>query len=171
MLRFLPFFLFLILGLARLPAQNDDSLPISITSPDTATTFAFGTIKNHALIWNNATHMLMAEVTFVDEQQGLVQSGDDTHRFRLPGITYDKAKGIFYATSATGEVIPVAHKKKTLFITSIEPLPNAAVRIFHHRGDVSVKLEAIRPSDLAKQKQEAADPDGTHSIDLQSLLP
>lgn len=171
MLRLLLFFFLIALGGGRLTADEEGAPPISITSPDTGSTFAFSTIKHHALIWDDKAQVLMAEVTFVDEQQDSLQSTDDTHRFRLPGITYDKVHGIFYATSSKGEVIPVAHKKKTLFITSIEPLPNAAVRIHHQRGAVSVTLEAIRPSDLAKQKQPTTNPDGTHSIDLESLLP
>ena len=167
MLRFV--LLFLALGVLPLAAQ-DDGPPISITSPDKATTYAVSTIKHRALIWNESTKTLSAEVTFVEETQGLAQSGDDTHRFRLPGITFDAAQGIFYATTPRGETIPVAHKKKTLFITSIEVLPNAAVRVLHPRGNVSVILEAIRPADVAKLRQ-TPDPDGTHSVDLRELLP
>jgi hypothetical protein len=167
MLRFV--FLFLALGVLRLAAQ-DSAPPISITSPDTASTFVFSTIKNRALIWDKATQTLLAEVTFVDEQQDSLQPNDDTHRFRLPGIILDPVHGIFYATSATGEKIPVAQRKKTLFISSVEPLPNAVVRVSHRHGEVSVTLEAIRPADIAKQKP-ASNPDGTHSVDLRQLLP
>jgi hypothetical protein len=170
MLRLLPFLILLVLSVARLSGSDDDAYPISITSPDTGTTFAFGTIKHHALIWNESTHTLIAVVTFVDEQQDSLQANDDTHRFRLPGVTYDKAHGIFYATSAKGEVIPVAHRKKSFFVTSIDPLPNAVVRIYHQHGMLSVTLEAIRPSDMPKQKGPATNPDGTHSVDLQSLF-
>jgi hypothetical protein len=167
MLRFV--FLFLAQGALPLAAQ-ENSPPISITSPDTASTFVQSTIKHRALIWDDATKTLSAEVTFVDDQQDSLQPNDDTHRFRLPGIAFDPAHGIFYATAATGEKIPVAQKKKTWFLTSIEPLPNAAVRVIHRHGVATVTLEAIRPADLAKQKP-TTNADGTHSVDLRQLLP
>jgi hypothetical protein len=168
-------FLFLALGGLPVAAQDDGHGPlISIPSPDTATTFVFGSIKSRALVWNDKTQTLVAEVTFQDEQQDNLQANDDTHRFRLPGVTLDQAHGIFYATSPKGEVIPVARRRKTLFLTTIQVLPNAVIRIFHEHGNVEVTLEAIRPSDVEKEKKAQSgqdNPDGTHSINLQSLLP
>jgi hypothetical protein len=173
--------LFFLLALTTLPLLADDDIRpvISIASPDSATTFVFGTIKNRALIWSESAQTLSAEITFIDEQQSSNQPNDDMHRFRLPGIMLDKAHGIFYATSPKGEVIPVAQRKKTLFITSIEVLPNAIVRVNHHRGEVTVSLEAIRPADVAKLRKEQAaqdaqsNPDGSggHTFNIQDLLP
>jgi hypothetical protein len=171
----------LLLALTMLPLLADDDIKpiISITSPDTATTFAYGTIKNRALIWSDSTQTLSAEITFVDVDPTSTQSNDDTHRFRLPGVTLDKALGVFYATSPKGEVIPVAHRKKVLFVSTIEVLPNAIVRVNHPHGEVTVELEAIRPSDVAKLKKAQADqdaqsnPDGNngHAVNIQDLLP
>jgi hypothetical protein len=171
----------LLLAVTVLPVLADDDIRpvISIASPDTATTFVYGTIKSRALIWSDSKQTLSAEITFVDEQQTTNQPNDDTHRFRLPGIALDKAHGVFYATSPKGEVSPIARRKKTLFITSIEVLPNAIVRVNHHRGEVTVELEAIRPDDVARlRKAQAAqdaqsNPDGNggHTINLQDLLP
>jgi hypothetical protein len=166
--------LFLFLAVA-LPLLGDESgPPISITSPDTATTYVYGTIKSRSLHWSDAKQMLSAEVSFVDERQDSLQSTEDAHSFQLPGITLDKAHGIFYATTSKGEVIPVARRKKTLFLSTIEVLPNAVVRINHHRGNVTVILEAIRPDDVAKEQHKqdgATDPDATHNVDLHQLLP
>ena len=167
----------LLLAFIALPvaAEQEFSPVISIASPDTATTYALGSIKHHGLIWNDATQTLSAEVTFVDVDRTGPQDTDDTHRFRIPGITLNKAQGIFYATSPGGEAIPIARRKKTLFISSIEILPNAVVRIFHQHGNVSVRLEAIRPSELARVQKETPDgntnADGSHTIDLKDLLP
>jgi len=139
----------------------DDGPPISITSPDTASTFAYGTIKNHALVWNKTAKMLIARVTFTDAQQDNSQAVDDTHEFRLPGVIFNEATGVFSATSAKGEVIPVAHVKKVLFINTIETLPNAVVRVLHPKGNVSVVLEAISPNDPAMHPpKDGSDPDG-----------
>jgi hypothetical protein len=167
------FFLALALVLVSpriLPAQ-DDGPPISITSPDAATTFAFGEIKNHALIWNKGQKMLIARVTFTDANQNLGQANDDTHEFRLPGVTFDPVKRIFSATTAKGEVIPVAHFKKVLFIESIETLPNAVVRVVHPKGVVTVILEAISPNDPALHPSpDNSDPDATHPVDIDKIL-
>ena len=158
--------------------ESESGPPILINSPDSASTFVFGTIKHRSLVWNESTQALYAEVTFTDQQQDNLQAEDDTHRFRLPGVTLDKAHGIFYATSAKGEAIPVARRKKELFLWNIEVLPNAIVRIYHRHGDVSVALEAIRPADVAREKkqqdqqnQSGANPDGSHTINIQDLLP
>jgi hypothetical protein len=154
-----------------LPAYEDDGPPISITSPDTATTFAYGTVKTHALIWEKQTGILVASITFTDAEQNSGTPNDDTHEFRLPGVTFDAAKGVFFATTAKGEAIPVATFKKTLFFKTIETTPNARVRIIHPRGDVTVILEAISPNDPAMHPSPSGDnPDATHKVDIDSIL-
>jgi hypothetical protein len=175
MFRYFWFFM----ALAALPLRAEDSAPpIIIESPDTATTYAYGTIKHRALVWSDSSRTLYAEVTFTDEQQDNSQAEDDTHRFRLPGVTFDRAHGVFYATTSQGESIPVAQRKKSLFLSTIEVLPNAIVRVYHRRGNVSVTLEAIRPADVAREKQQqdraassGTNPDGSHTVNLQDLLP
>jgi hypothetical protein len=150
---------------------QDDGPPISITSPDTATTFSYGEIKNHALIWNKNEKMLIAWVTFTDADQNLGPSNEDTHEFRLPGVRFDETKGIFLATTAKGEIIPVARITKTLFIKSIEVLPNARVRILHPKGEVTVILEAISPNDPAMHPPPVnSDPDATHQVDIDKIV-
>jgi len=156
---------------AALVAHEDDGPPIAITSPDIGTTFVFGAIKNHALIWNKNAKVLIAQVTFIDAQQDDGQSNEDTHEFRLPGVNFDEAKGIFFATSAKGEMIPVAHIKKILFLKSIETLPNAVVRIQHPKGIITVILEAISPNDPAMHVPAPdTNPDDTHPMDINKIL-
>ena len=171
MLRLL-FFLLTFFGLtaSALFAEDESGPLISITSPDTGTTFAFGKIKNHSLLWNEKEKMLSAEVTFVDEHQEEGQPIEDTHRFRLPGVILDEATGTFFATSAKGERVPVARRKKELFMKTIAVLPNAIVRISHRRGEISVILEAVRPGDLTAKPANATDPDGTHSVDIHQIV-
>jgi hypothetical protein len=159
----------LLLALPRLSPALDDGPPISISSPDVATTFAFGSIKNRSLFWSKTRQVLIARVTFTDDQQDSGGPVDDSHDFRLPGVTLDPAKGIFYATSPKGLVIPVARYKKTLFITNIEILPNAVVRVRREHGSVSVILEAISPDDPAMHPKPD-DSDGTHQVDIKQLL-
>ena len=143
------FFLASLLLVPRLVHAEDDAPPIAITSPDVATTFAYGSIKSHTLIWDKKHKLLLALVVFTDSEFSNGSSPDDEHEFRLPGVSFDEAKGVFYALSAKGKVIPLAHIKKTLFYQTIEVLPNANVRIEHPHGNVSVVLEAISPNDPA----------------------
>ena len=152
-------------------APGDDGPPISITSPDQGTTFAFGDIKSRSLYWRKSDKMLIAKVTFTDENWlNNNTASDDTLEFRLPGIALDEAKGIFYATSAKGEQIPVAQYKKTLFLKSIQILPNAKVRVIHMKGTpVTVILEAISPNDPAMHPSPT-DPDATRNVSLQKLF-
>jgi len=156
---------------SRILLAQDDGPPISITSPDVGTTFAYGTIKNHALVWNKNQKVLIARVTFTDADQTNGTPNDDTHEFRLPGVTFDEAKGIFLATTAKGEVIPVAHIKKVLFMKTIETTPNAVVRVLHPRGTITVILEAISPNDPAMHPPpNSSDPDATHQVDIDKIL-
>ncbi|MCE0485071.1 MAG: hypothetical protein LV479_12645 [Methylacidiphilales bacterium] len=149
-------------------AHDDDGPAISITSPDLGTTFAFGTIKEHSLTWDKKKQMLMVHVTFTDAEENLGQPNDDQHVFRLPGVRYDEAKGVFYATSKKGETIPVAKIRQALFFKVVETTPNAVVRIQHPRGMITVIMEAISPNDPA-MIQSPSDGDGTHQVDAGSV--
>jgi hypothetical protein len=149
---------------------KDDGPPISITSPDVGSTFVFGTLKGRQLYWNKRDKMLMARVTYTDADLLDVNTAqDDTMEFRLPGVAFDESRGIFSATTAKGEVIPVAHIKRTLFIKTIEILPNARVRIIRDHGSVSVILEAISPNDPAMHTPPI-NPDGEHTVDSRQLF-
>ncbi len=150
---------------------GEDGPPISITSPDKGQTYVLGKIKNHSLFWNKSQKMLFARITFTDEDSTMTTPQDDVQEFRLPGISYDEAKGVFTATTAKGEVVPVAHYKKVLFVKAIETLPNAVVRVMHPRGAITVILEALNPGDpLLHQAPASTDPDGTHQVDINSIL-
>ncbi len=165
-------FVLLALVLPSLLAQESEEAGplISITSPDAGTTFAFGTIKSRALVWNKKEKMLSAQITFVDtEVDGQLQNSEDIHRFRLPGVTFDEARGLFLATSPQGELIPVARMKKELFFPTIQVLPNAVVRVEHRRGNLAVVLEAIRP-DPAVQSSPTGASGGTHPVDIHQAL-
>jgi hypothetical protein len=161
---------FLFVMLANSFAIADDAPPIAITSPDQATTYPFGSIKQHSLIWDKKRQMLIARIVFMDVNP-TPQDPDDTHDFRLPGVRLDATKNLFYAISAKGEAIPVAKIQRELFLKAIEMLPNAAVRVQHTHGQVTVILEALRPDDPALKAHPAeTNSEGGHSIDIQDLF-
>jgi hypothetical protein len=150
---------------------GDDGPPIAITSPDTAVTYAMASIKSHSLVWNKKSKVLTAHVTFTETDPTFAQANDDSHEFRLPGVTFDETKGMFFATSAKGEVIPVAQFKKTFFVKSIVTTANAVVRIIHPKGgSVTVILEAISTNDPAMHPPASSDGDGTHQVDVDKLF-
>jgi hypothetical protein len=158
-------------GLALpLLAQEGAAPLISITSPDSGSTFAYATTKSRALVWSKKDQVLSAELTFTDSRQTDGQPNEDTHRFRLPGVAFNEAKGVFFALSPKGEAVPVARLKKELLFNTIQVLPNAVVRVLHERGEVTVILEATRPDDPALHSAGATNADGTHSVDLRQIL-
>jgi hypothetical protein len=145
----------------------DDGPPISITSPDAATTYAYSSIKEHELFWDKKTQTLIARVVFTPVDSDSASADDDSHNFRLPGVTFDHATGIFSAVTAAGDSIPVAKIRKRLFLTIIETLPNAVVRIHHERGQVSVVMEAVRPD---SPEMRAPAPDQPHAVGFKQLI-
>ncbi len=148
---------------------GDDGPPIAITSPDAGTTFAYGAVKTHSLVWDKRQKMLVAYVTFTDAEQSNGQPSDDSHQFRLPGTSFDETKGIFYATTKKGELIPVAQIKKALFFKTIVTTANANIRVMHPRGVITVVLEAISPNDPAMHPAPTH-PDGTHDVSLDKIV-
>jgi hypothetical protein len=154
-----------------LHAFGDDGPPISITSPNTDTTFPHADIRTHKLIWYKNRKMLVACISFTDARQNDTTSNDETYYFDLPGVTFDETKGIFTATSAKGEVIPIAHFKKTLFLKTIEVLPNANIRVMCPGGQITVILEAMSPNDPAMRKAPPeTDPDSTKGVNFNQLF-
>jgi len=164
-------FSFVLLALALpLFAQEKGGPLISITSPDTGTTFAYATMKTRALVWNKKDKVLSAQLTFTDAPQNNGQPNEDTHSFRLPGVTLDPARGVFFATSPKGEAVPVARLKKELFFSTIQVLPNATVRVLRNHGDITVILEAIRPDDPALHPSDSTNSDETHAVDIRQIV-
>jgi hypothetical protein len=127
--------------------KPDDGPPISITSPDIGSTYVYGILKHRSLVWNQRDQMLLARLTFTEDSLDVNSPQDDTIDFRLPGITFDEAKGVFSAKTAKGAVIPVAHVTRQLFFKTIAVLPNARVRVIRDHGRVTVILEAVSSDD------------------------
>jgi len=140
--------------------DDDDKPPVSIPSPFSGKTFAYGVMKAHHLVW--VDQMLIARLTYSNSLHENTNREEEDLDFPLPGVTLDRASGVFYAPSTTGELIPVAHFKKVLFNQSVQLLPNAVVRTVHNsEGEINVILEAIRPADIEKYKNLPRPPTDT----------
>jgi hypothetical protein len=128
---------------ARACLQSLQAAEVTIVSPDTEQTFAFGSIIDHQLKWDGA-HTLNALITFstlpyVGKEQPRV---DETFAFRLPGVTFDPATRTFYARAARGERVPVAAFRRELIVDSILPLDGTKICVFKKSGHVRVVLTA-----------------------------
>jgi len=115
---------------------------ISITSPDHPQTFAYGEMIWHQL-YQGGSGELLARITFSNRPY----VGDDTPRidepfdFRFPGVQIDSARGIFFAKSRHGELIPVARIRQFPSCW-IDLSPGAKIYFLKDHGRVTATLTA-----------------------------
>lgn len=153
-----PALLFLILALTSISALAGDLQPIIlIKSPDHAESFVYGDVSGHKLFWSEKEQKMFAVVT-VDNSRYATSTerpGQDTFRFYLPGVVYEPRTKQYVVHGPNGEIVPFAETKKELFLTSINPVHNAVVRVFRTRGKIEVNAEIYNPKEVAQE--EAAD--------------
>ena len=128
--------------LAVLYAANASALAgaISVTSPNHPQTFTYGEMIWHQL-YQRAGGELAVRITFSNRPY----VGDDTPRtdepfdFRFPGVQVDSSRGIFFARSDHGEMIPVARIRQFGWI---DLSPGAKIYLLKDRGRVTATLTA-----------------------------
>ena len=131
---------FILLGVAGFARASD----ITIVSPNTARTYAFSTIIWKQLRWMPDAGALVASITFSNYEYvtGVEPRDDERFDFAFPGITLDRASGIFYAHDPSGKSIPVARRSHALFFPVIALLPGGQIAISKISGKVTAKLTA-----------------------------
>jgi hypothetical protein len=117
---------------------------LSILSPDTAQTFSFGSIIWKQLRWTPGAGALVASITFSNYEYAsrVEPREDDRFDFAFPGITFDRASGVFSAHDHSGASIPVAFLRKEWFFSTIVLEPNAQIVLHKQSGKVRVELVA-----------------------------
>jgi hypothetical protein len=116
---------------------------ITVTSPDHPQTFAYGEMIWHQL-YQRTSGELAARITF----SNLPYVDDDTPRtdepfdFHFPGVQVDSARGIFYARSGHGELIPVARIRRFPMGGWIDLSPGAKIYLLKDHGRVTATLTA-----------------------------
>jgi hypothetical protein len=116
---------------------------ISVTSPDRHQTFTYGEMIWHQL-YKRSNGELAARITFSNRPY----VGDDTPRtdepfdFHFPGVRVDSARGIFFARSGHGELIPVARIRQFPLYDWIDLSPGAKIYLLKDRGRVTATLTA-----------------------------
>jgi hypothetical protein len=117
---------------------------ISITSPDHAQTFAYGEMISHRVHLDHPTGELAVEITF--SNQPYADSNDppmnESFDFRFPGVQFDSARRIFFATSGHGEVIPVARLGEGLASGWVDLTAGAKIYLVKDTGRVTATLTA-----------------------------
>ena len=115
---------------------------ISIISPNHPQTFTYGEMIWHQL-YQGTSGELTARITFSNRPY----VGDDTPRmdepfdFRFPGVQVDSARGIFFAKSRHGELIPAARIRQFPSCW-IDLSPGAKIYLLKDRGRVTATLTA-----------------------------
>jgi hypothetical protein len=115
---------------------------ISVISPNHPQTFTYGEMIWHQL-YQGTSGELTARITFSNRPY----VGDDTPRldepfdFRFPGVQVDSARGIFFARSRHGELIPVARIRQFPSCW-IDLSPGAKIYLLKDRGRVTATLTA-----------------------------
>lgn len=115
---------------------------ITISSPDRHQTFTYGEMIWHQL-YERSGGELGVRITF----SNLPYVGDDTPRtdeafdFRFPGIRIDSARGLFFAKSGHGQLIPVARIRRFPSCW-IDLLPGAKMYLLKDHGRVTATLTA-----------------------------
>jgi hypothetical protein len=117
---------------------------VSITSPDHAQTFAFGSVISHELHADRTTGELTARITFsnlpyYDDDQ---PRRDEAFDFHFPGVQFDRARGTLFVRSKHGEVIPVARSREGLVCRWIDLVPGAKIYLLKEHGRVTAVLTA-----------------------------
>jgi hypothetical protein len=116
---------------------------ISVTSPNHPQTFTYGEMIWHQL-YKCSNGELCARITFSNRPY----VGDDTPRtdepfdFHFPGVRVDSARGIFFARSGHGELIPVARVRQFPVYDWIDLSPSAKMYLVKDHGRVTATLTA-----------------------------
>lgn len=117
---------------------------ISITSPNHAQTFAYGSMISHQLYLGRAAGDLMAQITFsnspyYDDDQ---PRRDESFDFHFPGVQFDSARNTFFAKTGHGEMIPIARVRQGLACGWIDLAPGAKMYLVKESGRVTATLTA-----------------------------
>ena len=117
---------------------------ISITSPNHAQTFAYGSMISHQLYRDGRAAELVAQMTFsnlpyYDDDQ---PRRDESFDFHFPTVHFDSARQTFFARSEHGELIPVARYREGLVCGWIDLAPGAKMYLVKEHGRVTATLTA-----------------------------
>jgi hypothetical protein len=117
---------------------------VSITSPNHARTYAYGSVTWRQLYLVRTRGELAARITFSNEPFADANEprNDQPFDFHFPGIHVDSARRAFVARGRLGELIPVAWFRGDPSCGWIKLAPNAKIYLVKESGRVSATLTA-----------------------------
>jgi hypothetical protein len=117
---------------------------IRITSPNHAQTFAYGEMMSHRLHLDRTADQLVARITFSNSPYADSNDPrtDESFDFWFPGVQFDSARGIFFAKSGHGELIPVARVRQFAACNWVDLAPGTKIYLVKESGHVTATLTA-----------------------------
>jgi hypothetical protein len=117
---------------------------VTILSPDTAQTWAYGYVTEAKFAWSSKEKALYADITFSNDLYATTDEPvqHEYFLFKFPGMMLDPGTKTFYAQDSSGQRVPVAVSESGLFSSFIKPLPGTVVYIHKKHGKVQVTLTA-----------------------------
>ncbi len=117
---------------------------IRIASPDHAQTFAYGEMISHKLYLDREAGELAARITFSNSPYADDNDPrrDECFDFRFPGVQFDSARGILFARSGHGKVIPLARLREFTSRKWFDLVPGAKIYLVKESGRVTATIAA-----------------------------
>ena len=117
---------------------------VVITSPDHASTFAYGEMIGHQFDNDPATGVLIARITFsnLPYVSDTDPRADESFNFRFPGARIDRANHAFMARARYGGQIAVARIRDGSTCRWIELAAGAKIYLLKESGHVTAVLTA-----------------------------
>ena len=117
---------------------------IAITSPDHASTFAYGEMICHQLGVDPTNHVFTARITFsnLPYVSGSEPRVDESFDFRFPGIHVDPANHTLFADAGHYERITVARFRGDSARGSVDLAAGAKIYLLKESGRVTAVLTA-----------------------------
>ena len=114
---------------------------VKLLSPDTAQTYAVGTLVDHSFTWNAQTGQFGACLLFNDRSVTKWHE-EEACRFVFPEVKFAATNRTFYALDGNNQPVPVAQLRNHWLGQSIVPVPGTTVLIANEHGKVRLVLTA-----------------------------
>ena len=114
---------------------------VKLLSPDTAQTYAVGSLDDHNFTWNARTGQFGALLQFSNRPVTKWRE-EESFRFVFPEVKFDAATQTFYALASDNQRVPIAELRKHWYGREIIPAPGTQVLVANEGGKVRLLLTA-----------------------------
>ena len=135
----------LLLSLWFVGAVAAEAAHVKLLSPDTAQTYAVGSLDDHNFTWNARTGQFGAALQFSDRSATKWRQ-QESFRFVFPEVKFDATNRTFYALTSDNQRVPIAELRKHWYGREIVPAPGTQVLVANEGGKVRLLLTADNDS-------------------------